>query len=191
MTTLKPIIPAEMRLTAIVQALLEEQEWNDDIQLDLSNKNPSLRCRVRYFGIVCQLHIEADEQKEWLSVVLRAQLKIPARRLPQACQLMNVINLRGGIGSFAADCRDSFQFRQTLDLAGAQATVVVLRNAVDAGLFRLRDWWVELIKLVLTNMRVAAILAERDAIDARMALDPENPRASLPAIIAPISATRH
>ncbi|MDE3011037.1 MAG: YbjN domain-containing protein [Pseudomonadota bacterium] len=121
-----------MALKDTLQALLDELGWEDPIHHDPEDGTDYLSTGYRIAGQAYQLLVISDERRQWLRLVLRAPMTIPAHRRTEAAVLVNHLNGTLGIGHLEASPEGSIAYDHGIDVENAEASPALLKNMLSA-----------------------------------------------------------
>jgi hypothetical protein len=163
MAKAKSKIPKDMPLTQLIQDFVDDVQWKDEISIDTEQKCSGLPFKYGNDDLSFQVYLEADEARSWLKIFFYNEMTIPEKRYAEACELVNAINQRIGLGRLSAISKGAFQFRQVVDLEGTGSpTTLVIKNLIGAAMDVFSTWSEELGAVIFTKMSAKEILAALD-----------------------------
>ncbi|MCF8216656.1 MAG: YbjN domain-containing protein [Chlorobium sp.] len=120
-----------MRLAEIIEQFVEDIGWKDtvDRQADFC----SLAVRLSIGGRSYRLMLEGFETQQWLALYLYAPFTVMASKFVDACMLFNFLNNNCSYAGTISMADDGLVcYRQIIDLEGAPADSVLIRNMLNA-----------------------------------------------------------
>ena len=126
-----------MPLSATIQAWMDEQGWEDEIQINEERSSSQVAATVNIEGQPHRLFLEADEKAEQLSVYFYSAFNVPPGRMDAMVRILNRINWGLRVGRAA--CLDngdagSVQFRALIDVEGGALASKQVNTMVDCGI---------------------------------------------------------
>ena len=152
-----------MRLANLLQDFLNEQAWDDKLEVDQDQKTASIATVYVINDQSFNLYIESDDVKEWLQVYLYPPFKVLKNKISDACILINRINSNSAIGGLCVHYDGTIQYRHTVDVENSEPSATMILNMVRASVSLLGDWSNEITTVALTQTTAQEILDELDA----------------------------
>ncbi len=153
-------IPAEMKLTRLVQEFVVHCGWEDRLEIDHVEKTSRIDLRLANDDLNCGLMITVTEDKHWVSFYMENEITVTERRFTEACLLLNGINEKMQVGKMTAAVGRHFLWQHTVDFEGVESSFVAIKNMVDAGFFALKAWQNAMGRVIFTTATAAEILAD-------------------------------
>lgn len=138
-----------LQITAIVQAWLDEQGYNEKININHKEHSSTLKTSFHNQpGQEYRLIIEVKENHHLLSIFLFNGIEVSSECLNNAVILVNTINNKLDIGRIVASAANPFQYRQSVNIEGGTISTIMITNMVDCGIQVFEDHLVEMQKVV-------------------------------------------
>ena len=151
-----------MPLTDVIRAWRDDRVWTDEITIDEEEMTSVMFFTYNIEGQVYRAAVDANEKLQVLRVNIYGSIGIPANRYAEACQLVNIMNLRSDFGRICAMKDGQFQFRAVFDVEGGQAVPEMITNMISHGLSRFTNWTGEMGQVIFAGKTTDQILKELD-----------------------------
>jgi hypothetical protein len=149
-----------MPLTDVIRAWRDDQDWTDEITIDEEEMTSVMFFTYNIEGQVYRAAVDANEKLQVLRVNIYGSIGIPANRYAEACQLVNIMNLRSDFGRICAIKDGQFEFRAVIDVEGGQAVPLMISNMIRAGISRFTNWNDAMAQVTFAGKTTDQILKE-------------------------------
>ena len=149
------------RLAAIVQEALDDLEWTDEIEDDEEAGKSRVTTGAMVAGQPCNIFIDTHEQLDAISLYIYLPFCVTAENYPQACMLINSINVQARHGHLEI-LRDGGRIRlvASADVEGAAPTGIFVVRMVQLADAILSHWMWALAAVAVSGQTADALLAE-------------------------------
>lgn len=149
------------RLAAIVQEALDYFEWTDDIEDDEEAGKSRVTTGAMVAGQPCDIYIDTHEQHDAISLYIYLPFRVAAENYPQACMLINAINVDARHGHLEI-LRDGGRIRlvASADVEGAAPTGIFVVRMVQLADAILTHWMWALAAVAVSGQTADELLAE-------------------------------
>jgi hypothetical protein len=149
------------RLAAIVQEALDYFEWTDEIEDDEEAGKSRVTTGAMVEGQPCDIYIDTHEQLDAISIFFYLPFRVTAKNYPQACMLINAINVKARHGHLEI-LQDGGRIRlvASADIEGATPTGIFVVRMVQLADATLSDWMWALAAVAVSGQTADALLAE-------------------------------
>ena len=149
------------RLAAIVQEALDDLEWTDDIEDDEEAGKSRVTTGAMVAGQPCDIYIDTHEQHDAISIYIYLPFRVAAENYPQACMLINAINVDARHGHLEI-LRDGGRIRlvASADVEGAAPTGIFVVRMIQSADAILSHWMWALAAVAVSGQTADELLAE-------------------------------
>ncbi len=149
------------RLAAIVQEALDYFEWTDEIDDDEEAGKSRVTTGAMVAGQPCDIYIDTYEQLDAISLYVYLPFRVAAENYPQACMLINAINVDARHGHLEI-LRDGGRIRlvASADVEGATPTGIFVVRMVQLADAILAHWMWALAAVAVCGQTADALLTE-------------------------------
>lgn len=149
------------RLAAIVQEALDDLEWTDEIEDDEEAGKSRVTTGAMVAGQPCDIYIDTHEQHDAISIYIYLPFRVAAENYPQACMLINAINVDARHGHLEI-LRDGGRIRlvASADVEGAAPTGIFVVRMIQSADAILSHWMWALAAVAVSGQTADALLAE-------------------------------
>ena len=150
----------DMRCTQAIQDFLDQQEWNDEIEINEDRTAGRLATSMTLNEQSCRLYVEAEETEERVYVYLYFPIQTPPARLPDVVRLLNRINAPMKLGRLA--CFDdgdanAIQYKASIDVEDGTIVGTQIASMLIPGRFTFLRYWDLLMSACLTKQGADAL----------------------------------
>lgn len=152
------------RLARIVQDALDQLDWTDEIDDDEATGQSHVATTALIDEQSCRVFIDTNEEQDAISVFLYPPFYVKAAHYPEACLLVNAINVQVRHGHLEI-VPDAGLLRVVLsaDVEGASPTGLFVVRMLQCGHAVLGEWLGALAAVGICGRPAATVLAEMTA----------------------------
>ena len=147
------------RLAQVVQEALDILEWSDDIDDDEASGKSQLATDALISGQPCDIFIETHEQQDDICVYIYLPFRIRATHYPEACQLVNAINVQARHGHLEILPKTGkLRLKLSADVKGANPSGMFVVRMLQGGNAILCNWMGALAAVGITGRSASEAL---------------------------------
>jgi len=144
-----------MHLSAVVQAWMDEQGWQDEIEIGDNRSSSQVAVTVEIAGQPHRLFLGCNEKTERFSVFIYSTFNVPPGRRDGMARILNRVHRWSPFGRAAFDDdadASPVQFVCTIDVAGGSLTTKQVDTMYDWGT-EFFEYWGSLLAAVAMTKR--------------------------------------
>jgi hypothetical protein len=119
-----------MTLKVLFQKALTELEWEDEIKHDESDNTDYINTGFTIDGQTYRLTLYTDEEKQFLSILMKSPINIPRIRHTEAAVVINALNTRMRLGNLECNDEGGVYYRWTMDVEDSTPSTTQLKNMI-------------------------------------------------------------
>jgi tetratricopeptide (TPR) repeat protein len=150
-----------MPLTSVLKEFLNEQDWQDEIDVNEEHTHAQLRTSFEIDGQSYAAFIEVNESVETVAVYLYTPINVAPARRGEIALLLNEINCQLGLGRFATAHDDEprpVQWCGAIDVEGSTLSSAQIVVLVSAGINACQNYASAISAVALTEVSAQDVL---------------------------------
>lgn len=130
-----PASPPKLRFQTLLEDYLAAEGWDDELEVDTAARSVTLGTGIGTGNLECSLIVEASDETECVAAyVYYRRVKCKESKIPEMCQLFNLIHIESGAGLFSVLPEGHIRWSHHVDFEGSTPTAVSLQRLVHPGL---------------------------------------------------------